>query len=467
MHRIPCSAVALAIILALAPAHHAHAARAYVVESDFSSGSLSVVDVPTRAPACNVAPVHSDPRVRWYAGRVYVVNRFGADNIQVMDGTTYAFIRQFSVGNGSNPYDIAFASPTRAYVTRWASPDLWIVDPATGAHTGTISLAALADADGKPEMDRLVMVGPLLFVSLQRVDQAGGFLPTDSSLVAVVDTRTDTLVDCDPGAPGVQGILLPLVNPVTPFVFDAPRTRLYLGCAGLYGALDGGIVALDPVSLTATGVVAREDSLAGDVLDLAWHDNTRAYAIVSDAAFNTELIRWSPVSGDREGTLYAPGGFSLADAEVTPDGSEVWVCNSSFGSPGLRIFSTATGLPAGGPIVCTLPPQGITFDAATGQVAGVEAAGPRLGLALPTPNPAWGRVRLAVSLPGRGDVKVVVVDPAGRRVRDWSLGGAAGIESEFSWDLKDSRGRRVPPGLYLVEASASGARSVRKLMVLR
>jgi hypothetical protein len=160
---------------------------------------------------------------------------------------------------------------------------VWIVDPTTGAHTGTVSLAALADADGKPEPDHMIMVGPLLFISLQRVDQAGGFLPTDSSLVAVVDTRTDALVDCDAVAAGVQGILLPRVNPVTAFVFDAPRTRLYLGCVGRYNVNDGGIVALDPVSLTATGVVATESALGGDVLDLAWHDDDRAYAIVGDA----------------------------------------------------------------------------------------------------------------------------------------------------------------------------------------
>jgi len=465
MLRTPRTAVALATLLLLVLAHRAQAARAFVVESDFASGSCMGVDVATRQATCNVAPVHSDARVRWYGGRFYVVNRFGADNIQVHDGATYAFIRQFSVGNGSNPYDIAFASPTKAYVTRWASPDLWIVNPATGAHTGTISLAALADADGKPEMDRLIMVGPLLFVSLQRVDQAGGFLPTDSSLVAVLDTRTDTLVDCDPAHPGTQGILLPLVNPVTPFVFDEPRTRLYLGCVGRYGQLDGGIVAVDPANLVAAGVVAREDSLAGDVLDLAWHSETRAFAIVSDASFNTQLIRWSPVSGDREATLYAPGGFSLADAEVTPDGSEVWVCNSSFGSPGLRVFSATTGILLLPPIVCALPPQGISFDAATGQVAGVEPRPAALALGPPSPNPARGPVQLELSSPGAAPVEVEVLDPSGRRVRVWSLPGARA--NSVRWDLTDADGRRVPPGAYLLVARAGGASGARKVMVLR
>ena len=186
--------VALAA-LALSIASRAHAARAYVVESDFSTGSFSSTDVTTRTPSCDVASVYSDARVRWYNGRVYVINRFGADNIEVLDGTTFGLVKQFSVGNGANPYDIAFASPTHAYVTRYESPDLWIVNPATGSHDGTISLAGLADADGIPEMDRMIVVGPLLFVSLQRVDRNNGFAPTDSSLVAVIDTRTDQLVD--------------------------------------------------------------------------------------------------------------------------------------------------------------------------------------------------------------------------------------------------------------------------------
>ena len=462
-HRI---AVALLAISCLASAAPALAARAYVVESDFSTGSFSSVDVATRVPSCDVASVHSDARVRWYDGRVYVVNRFGADNIEVLDGTTFGLIKQFSVGNGANPYDIAFASPTHAYVTRYESADLWIVNPVTGSHDGTVSLAGLADADGIPEMDRMIVVGPLLFVSLQRVDRNNSFQPTDSSLVAVIDTRTDQLVDCDAAHPGVQGILLPRTNPVTPFCFDAPRSRLYLGCAGRYGEPDGGIVRLDAASLTADGVAAVEDSLGGDVLDIAFRDDARAYAIVSDPAFNTQLIRWSPVTGRRLDTLYSPGGFSLADAEITPAGNEVWVCNSSFGSPGIRIFSTTTQAQVGGPIACTLPPQGLTFDAATSQVAGVNAPGsPALAFAPPAPNPARGPVQLSLRVPVAGALSMVIVDAAGRRVRDLSRDVVAG-PVEVGWDLRDGAARRVPPGLYFASVRLGPEHRARTILVL-
>jgi DNA-binding beta-propeller fold protein YncE len=465
LNRSLCTAAAFALLLLAAP--DARAARAYVVESDFATGSFGSVNATTKAASCNVASVHSDSRVRWYNGRVYVINRFGADNIQVLDGTTYALVKQFTVGNGANPYDIAFASATKAYVTRYESTDLWRVDPTTGAHIGTVSLAGLADADGIPEMDRLVMVGPLLFVSLQRVNRNAGFQPTDSSLVAVVDTRIDALVDCDASNAGVQGILLPRTNPVTPFVFDEPRTRLYLGCAGFYGSPDGGIVRVDPVNLVADGVAASEDSLGGDVLDLAWHDETRAYAITSDASFNTKLIHWSPATGRRTGTLYSPGGFSLSDTEVTPDGSEVWVANSSFGSPGLRVFATATDLPVGGAITCTLPPQGITFDAATGQVAGVNTRGARVGLAPVYPNPTRDGVTLAWRSSNGGELAIDILDVAGRRVAGWTRVTAADGADVVRWDLRDTAGGKVAPGLYLARVRGAGGVASRPIFVVR
>ncbi|MFM8559954.1 MAG: FlgD immunoglobulin-like domain containing protein [bacterium] len=454
------------VALALATAAHA-APFAFVVESDFSTGSFSRYDGATGAASCDRAPAHSDARVRTFGGQVFVVNRFGADNVTVLDGATSALVRQFSVGNGANPYDIAFASGTQAYVTRYESAALWVVNPATGAQTGTVSLAALADADGIPEMDRAIVVGPLLFVSLQRVDRTNGFQPTDTSLVAVVDTRTNALVDCDATRPGVQGIVLPRTNPVTPFVLDVARSRLYLGCVGSYGVTDGGIVAIDPVTLTAAGVVAPESALGGDVLDLAWGGDDRAFAIVADASFNTALVRWSRATGAAVQTLYSPGGFSLADAELTPDGSEVWVCNSSFGSPGVRRFAVTTGSATGSVLACTLPPQGIAFDSAINREVPLHTSGGRVAMAALSPNPARGAVRCAFTLSQRGDARIEVLDVAGRRVRTWTLGTIESGPHEIAWDGRDDAGMSVAAGLYRVRLRSGGESVSRSLVLVR
>jgi DNA-binding beta-propeller fold protein YncE len=142
-------------------ANTASAYRAFVVESDFATGSFGTVNTNTRAQACDLMSPHSDARVRARGNRAYIVNRFGADNITVFDATTQSVVRQFSVGNGANPYDIEFSSAAgaKAYVTRYETADLWAVDVNLGTHTGTISLAAFADADGIPEMDQMARVG--------------------------------------------------------------------------------------------------------------------------------------------------------------------------------------------------------------------------------------------------------------------------------------------------------------------
>ena len=141
----------------------AAATKGFVITTDYSSGTLSVVDLDTRQVTRDVAIISSDAVARCYQGLLYVVNRFGYDNVQVIDPARgYATLRQFSVGSGANPQDIAFASPAKAYVSRLSSPDLLIVNPASGATLGTISLAPWADGDGNPEAARMTTAGDLL-----------------------------------------------------------------------------------------------------------------------------------------------------------------------------------------------------------------------------------------------------------------------------------------------------------------
>jgi len=472
MHRhlaLPPAAatLTLALLLAVAAASPASPAqsKAFVFGSDWTTGSLSAATLATRAQACDVSSPASDASLRWYDGRLYVVNRFGGDNVQVVHPSTYATTLQFSVGNGSNPHDIAFASASKAYVTRYESADLWIVNPQTGAHTGTISLAAYADADGKPEMDRLVMVGPLLFVSIQRIDRPGGYLPDDTAYVAVVDTRADTLVDCDPAAPGRQAIRLQLTNPVTAFQFDPATSRLLVGCAGNYGALDGGIEWVDPVGLKSAGVAITEAALGGDVGDVVWLGAQKSYAIVADLAANTSLVKWRASDGTLLGTIWAPGGYSLADAELN-DRGELWVCRNSFAGSALRVYSVATDTPSGGDLHCTLPPVAVTFDAASAQVADVAPGAAGFAFAPPSPNPARGATRFAVTLPEAGELRLEVFDAGGRRVRALAGGVFAAGAHGFAWDLRDDEGGRVAPGLYLARCAAGGGAIVRRVVAI-
>ena len=453
------AALLLALLL---PLPHRAAAlpaetRAFVTTTDFSSGGLRRIDLDTRAVLPGEAPVHTDTRVRWYNGRIYVINRFGQDNIQVVDPATLATVKQFSTGNGSNPADIAFASPTKAYVTLYERPDLLIVNPQTGAALGSVALGSLADADGIPEMDHMEVAYPWLLVALQRLDRAHGFVPTDSSVIAVVDMRADTLAG---------DIRLTAKNPVTPFVFSSSFGQLLIGCAGAYGALDGGVERIDPIALKSNGLCVTEAALGGDIGAIAWYRNDHCYAVVSDASFNASLVSWSAIDGTKIATVYAPGGFSIPDIGLD-DRDELYVLNSSFTAPGVWVYRAGADVPIAGPLDVGLPPNQITFDRVTTDLASVPPAGVSLGFAAPRPNPARETVRFDLALARAGEVEVTVFDLAGRRVRTLAAGPRSAGAVALAWDLADAGGARVAPGLYLVRARVPGAEVTRRVAVVR
>ena len=447
-----------------APQAHATQTRAYVYCTDFGSGAISNVDFgPPRAAQSNLATVCSDAVLRWFGGRLYVVERFGCDNIRILDAATYGLVRQFSVGNGSNPNDICVISPTKAYVTRYDTADLWIVDPSSGAYVGSIPLAAFADHDGLPEMNRLAYHAGMLFVSCQRLDRDNFFSPTDSSLVVVIDTATDQVIDADPAAPGTQGILLPLTNPNTEFA-TTPEGDFLLGCTGAYGVADGGVVRIDPRTLTASVVEVTEAQLGGDVNDVAVgpgaSGGAKAFCVISDASFNTNLVSYTRVVSPVVSSVYPASGFVLGDAEVN-DRDEVWLCDRTASGPGVRVFNAFTGAQLTGAAIGTgLPPSDLQFDAA--EPVGVPrsaSAGAQAGVSLAgiAPNPAAGRTAQAIRLRASeaGTLEVRIVNAAGRAIRTWRLEGGPG-ETVLAWDGSDEAGRAAPAGVYLVRASLAG-----------
>jgi hypothetical protein len=307
--------------------------------------------------------VHSDAVVRVFGDLVYVVNRYLGDNIQVIDPRKgFATVRQFSVGNGSDPHDIVVVSPTRAYVTRYNETALWVVDPSTGDHAGTIDLSALADGDGIPEMDQLAAVGDAVYVTVERVDRNDPFWPpAGESYVAVIDAQADTLIDTNALTPGVQPITLANANPYSTLQLDAATGNLYVACVGAWGVDDAGVEWVSPVSRTSAGTSLTGAAAGGDITDVEVVSADRAYAIVTDAAFATTLLAFDPATGTVIDTVYAPGAFTLADAEVSP-GGELFVADRAVSTPGVRIYDAASGAEkTAAPIDVGLPPFNLAF----------------------------------------------------------------------------------------------------------
>ena len=94
--------------------------------------------------------------------------------------------------------------------------------------------------------------------------------------------------------------------------------------------------------------------------------------------------------------------------------------------------------------------------------ASLPEGGPRLRC---EPNPALGSVRFTVRLGSAGPLRLVVFDPAGRRLRMLFEGEVGAGERTVAWDGRAADGTRAPAGVYTVRA-VTAARSRQQTFVL-
>jgi len=335
--------------------------RAVVVTTDFETGLLATVGVarPHRVGHPGT-PIHADAVVRVEDGRVYVVNRFLGDNLQVLDPQRgMRTLLQCSTGPGSNPHDVAVVAPDKAYVTRYDRAELWIVDPSAtscaGFLRGAIDLAPWGDADGLPEMDQMALVGDQLFVSLERLDRNRQFAPAGRSVLVVIDTTADQVT----GEIELSGANA--FAETAGIARDPSTGDLLVAEAGnIYQVGDGGIERVDPVARAARGFFVSEDDLGGSVTDFVVVSGTKGYAIVLDAALRNLLVAFDPSRQQPSRRLLSRTEF-LPDIALAPDGM-LWLADRTLAAPGIRIFSTSDDREVTmRPIDVGLPPFALGF----------------------------------------------------------------------------------------------------------
>ncbi len=440
---------------------------AFITTTDYSTGSSSEIRCDgAHTTRRDVASVHSDAVSRYYEGLIYVVNRAGGDNIQVLDPESdFTTLRQFSVGNGSNPQDIAFLSPSKAYVSRYDTNDLWIVNPATGDHTGTIDLSALADSDGLCEMDKMILLDGLLFISIQRVDRDNYWLPAGESYLAVVDCAADTLLDTDPETAGTQPVTLTAANPYSRIQLDPYTGNLYLSCVGSWGVADGGVEYVNPATFQSEGYMITESAAGGDICDVELFDEETGYAVISNASFNTDLISFDPSTGEKKEVIYSPGGYVINDIEISP-GGELFLADQTATDPGVRIYSAWDGSAiTTDPIDTGLPPYDICFSAAAQTDA---CPTPPAAALLPNyPNPFNPHTTIPFSMKEAGRASVTIYDASGRMVASIADGYFDAGLNRVTWNGTGRRGKPAPSGVYLVRLLAKGFSASRKMVLVR
>ncbi len=349
------------LVLACTASPSARSGLAAVVTTDFETGALATVGVGRHVIRHPPTPIYSDAVVRTAGGLVYVVNRLGGDNVEVLDPARgFTSILQCSTGVGSNPHDVAVVGPHKAYVTRFNRPELWIVDPGAppscaGFFRGAIDLGPYAAANGIPDMDQMALVGDRLFVSLEELDRNRQFAPAGKSLLVVIDVATDRVTGT---------VVLSGTNSfsASPEIRRDPTTgALLVGEVGnIYKTGDGGIERVDPATLTASGFFVTERQLGGNITDFVIVSATKGYALLLDDSLRNELVAFDPSRGVVTRRMFASEQY-LSAIELAPDGT-LWLADRTLGASGIRIFDTTTDRQrTRAPIPTGLPPFAMAF----------------------------------------------------------------------------------------------------------
>ncbi len=436
------------------------AGAAWVVTTDYSGfGRVRAFDqVQPWSVSGDLATIPGDAVARYHAGLVYVVGRGGANLLQVYDPAAgFALVREFSLGSGLNPQDIAFDRSGEAYISCYDQAVLLRVDVTAETILGTYSTAAYADADGIPETSWCVAQGDKLYLTCQKLDRNNWYAPTGPGQLLVFDMADETFL-----AP----IDLVGADPYTQIEVQADGL-LRVGCAGFFGVADGGIEEIDPAAGSSLGYIVTEAALGGDVTAFVTTGTGVIHVLISDPAFVTSLRRYDQAT-DRLTVLATGGGYVHADVAFD-GGFQLYVADRTPAASGLRVYDISSGTELTGSVLATgLPPFMIVLPGAPdlSPVPPVAGLG-ELTLAPPFPNPCNPRAEVVLSGRPGAAVRVSIFDLAGRRLLVEATILAADGTANWLFTGLDSRGRSLPAGVYRVVAQSGTGFAARSITLVK
>ncbi len=213
---------------------------------------------------------------------------------------------------------------------------------------------------------------------------------------------------------------------------------------GAFGKVGFGVAGFNPCSMVPAGLVGVRTKAVDGGIEIEWSPADAAgfrefYVHRSAGTKDVGYVRLGegPVDGAGEGGY----GYSYLDTEVIP---------------GTLYYYKLEGVRRDG---------GSTFFGPYEVMSSVASAQYRLSQNVPNPLSRGGVTTIHYSLGQAGEVRIRILDAAGRLVRTMEERGSAGTNS-VTWGGRDGAGRRVAGGVYFYEIRAKGFTAERKMVVV-
>lgn len=334
--------------------------------ADFSSGShLTVAGSSPRTLTQDLLPSGSDMTGVSKGKYFYRMERSGANNITKFNiSEPGKAIWQYSTEGaetGSNPHDLVFLTDNLAYLIRYGSSRIWLVDTTATKQEnfkiGEIDLSAYADEDGKPEINSGVIIGNRLFVTIQRINFSGGWgnFVYNQSYVAVFNASTGSEINTGKGEYGLKGIALPMENPGS-IQYLKETGMLYVQCSGQYNKkYTGGITVIDPENFESAVLIddgSESSHPYGAVTGMVVVSPTKGYFVGYNGWGNNNLFRFNPSSFTAAPVAVSGfGGKNISALEPTSldRNGYVWLATSdldpatyNLSNPSIRVIDSSS-----------------------------------------------------------------------------------------------------------------------------
>jgi hypothetical protein len=326
---------------------------AVTISYTYGAGNVGLYNISDSTGFPNLLQNWTDNDVRTYNDAIFILERYGKDNIIRIDGSIISpstVVYEKNIGQSVNIQDIACISSTKAYVTQLASSKVAIIDPSTGIKSNkTIDLspfntyAGTDSADAVPCMSKELYYNGKVYIACQRLK---AYQAADTSKIIVINATTDSVV---------KAINLAYKNPQELSIFNG---KLYVGSVGIWGVNDGGVEEIDLATDSNIGSIADESAFSGDIASIIVVSDTKGYAAISGSNGITELYAFNPTTKSVRATV--SGVDSISWGHMAFDGNYVYVGVRSI-TPGIAIIDPETDIKIGTTKNVGLPPNSLAL----------------------------------------------------------------------------------------------------------
>ncbi|MEW6994436.1 cadherin repeat domain-containing protein [Colwelliaceae bacterium MEBiC 14330] len=363
------------------------AAIVQTVAPDYTNSEVAYLDAQSQQVASGYYRKDaSDYTLSSFKGDVFHIGRFFIDTITKYNASEVAdrdkVIWSYSTNDAEdsvsrNPYALVSLNESKAYLLRYGSSQVWIVNPeATTSEDfkiGELDLSQYVhenNSSGTPNPAAAVINNGKLYIAMQRQDDS---FNAGSAYIAVFDTETDTEIETNANADdNLKGIPLMGINPLEHSLI-ANLDKVFVTTRNGYSSVDLTLSRIEEINTDDYSV--RQVLNAGDIENNS-ASFIKASVVVSpeQGYFYTSQAFFTP-SYYEVGAIYEfnPSTGDILSANIADTGNEninyigldsanfLWVSVANPEQPGVDIIDTSSNTKRITRLPTTLNPATIRF----------------------------------------------------------------------------------------------------------